>query len=108
MAAQFQNHPIPGKPRSNKAPIIGFFVVILMAVGLFVFLSGNGVMDATREGTFTGSATVLGKDTRNKKCYLEIRREDGVKESRATGHRNECGKYEIGQKVHYTQGIIDD
>jgi hypothetical protein len=102
-------YPPPSIPRrSNKAPIIGFFVIILMAAGLFVFLSGNAVLDTFNKGAFTGSATVLGEETRNHKCYLTIRREDGVKESRATGHRNECGKYDIGQKVHYTQGIIDD
>lgn len=108
MSAQFQSHPTPDRPRTNKAPLIGFFVVILMATGFFIFLSGNGIMDATREGTFTGSATVLHTDIKGKKCYLEIRREDGVKERRATGYRNECGKYDVGQKVHYTQGIIDD
>lgn len=97
------------RPHGNKiAPIIGLVVLLALAFGFFKFLSGNGVMDATREGTFTGYATVLDTDIKGQKCYLIIRRDDGVKERRATGYKNECGKYDEGQKVHYTQGLIDD
>lgn len=94
--------------RSNKAPIIGFFVLIFLAAGFFLFLSGNRVMEIDNGQKFTGNATVLSTSIKGKKCYLEIRRDDGVKELRANGYRDNCGRYQTGQKVHFTKGLIED
>lgn len=101
-------YPPINPPKRTKAPLIGLVVILMLAVLGFIFLSSNAVLKVANAGAFTGDATVLDTKIKGQKCYLDIRRDDGIKELRAAGYRNECGKYDEGDTVHYTKGIIDD
>lgn len=104
----YSHQPAPGPKRFKKAPLIGLAVLLVMAVSFFFFLSGPKVIDTFQGNAFTGKATVLSAKTKGKKCYLEIKREDGIQERRASGYRNDCVKYKPGQQLDYVKGIIQD
>lgn len=96
----------PSPKRFNKAPLIGLAILIVLAISFFAYLSGPKVMDLS--AGYTGKATVISTKIKGQKCYLEIRRDDETTELRASGYRNECAKYEKGQRLTYVKGIIQD
>lgn len=102
----YPTQPGPAPKRFNKAPLIGFAVLIVLAISFFAYLSGPKVMDLS--SGYTGKATILDTKIKGQKCYLEILKDDESTELRASGYRNECGKYKKGQQLTYVKGIIQD
>lgn len=85
---------------------VAIFVILAIVLSIFAAMIYSVAVYA--ENGYNGTGTVISKSTQNKKCFLEVKREDGKTETRSAGWRNECGKYSPGQTVYYDHGIIDD
>lgn len=97
----------PPAPKSNKVRNIVLSIILLAFVGSFIAV-GAYVLSGPHSG-YNGTAIIMDKDTHRKKCYLHIKREDGVEiERQAAGYRNECGKYDKGDTVDIKNGIVYD
>jgi major membrane immunogen (membrane-anchored lipoprotein) len=96
----------PQKKKLTKGQVIA--IIMMIGFVLFGWIMIAGFAKSTHDNGYNGQGTVISKDTGNKKCYLEIKRDDGKTVKQSAGWRKECGKYDKGQTVYFDHGIIDD
>lgn len=91
---------------TKPAVLASIVMATIMIVGVWFFISFiNTASNPTEENSinYYGVAEVLDVRATPKKCYVEIRREDG-RETRQSMARSECGKFHEGDFITLENG----
>lgn len=91
---------------TKPAVLASIVMATIMIVGVWFFISFiNAASNPTEENSinYYGVAEVLDVRATTKKCYVEVRREDG-RETRQSMARAECGKFHKGDFIVLENG----
>lgn len=99
--------PVPERAFYAKPVFLASVTMaVILVIGIWFFVSFiNIASNPTRENSinYYGMAEVLDVRATPKKCYVDIRRDDG-RETRQTMARGECGKFHKGDIIKLENG----
>jgi hypothetical protein len=97
-----------GKPSAKEIFTSPVFIIMTVILVIGIWFGSSFIATATNPTpensiNYYGVAEVLDVRSSPKKCYVDIRRDDG-RETRQTMPRKDCGKFHVGDMITLENG----